>query len=115
MFLTTRVTEQDGCVVVGVEGELDMSTADQLLDTLSVAGAGHSVDLVLDLADLRFCDSAGLAVFVKTHNDLDAAGHRLVIARPVPEVARILELSGLSQVIPTKDDLAEACAAATGR
>lgn len=110
MFLTTRITESDGCTVVAVEGELDMSTADQLRDELSRVignGDGH---LVLDLGDLRFCDSAGLAVFVKVHNELDGTGRRLAIARPAPIVARVLDLSGLAEVVPSAADAAAACA-----
>jgi anti-sigma B factor antagonist len=113
MFLTTQVTELDGCTVVALEGELDMSTADQLRDdlmTLIEVNKGH---IVLDLGELRFCDSAGLAVFVKAHNHLDGAGRRLAVARPTPVVARILDLSGLAQVLPTAPSTDEACALVT--
>jgi anti-anti-sigma factor len=110
MFLTTEVTERPGCTVVAVEGELDMSTAGDLHDVLTAAIGARAVSLVLDLTSLDFCDSAGLAVLVGAHNRLDAAGRRLVVAAPTEAVARVLELSGVSQVIPTTVDSDEACA-----
>jgi anti-anti-sigma factor len=110
MFLTTRVTERPTCTVVAVEGELDMSTAPDLNDVLNTAIAAREVSLVLDLASLDFCDSAGLAVFVGAHNRLDASGRRLVVAAPTEAVARVLDLSGVSQVIPTTANPDEACA-----
>lgn len=110
MFLTTRVSERPSCTVVAVAGELDMSTASDLSDVLTSAIEARDVGLVLDLASLDFCDSAGLAVFVGAHNRLDATGRRLVVAGPTEAVARVLELSGISQVIPTTADPDEGCA-----
>jgi anti-sigma B factor antagonist len=114
MFLTTRVSERPGCTVIAVTGELDMSTAPDLTDVLAAAIEGGEANLVLDLAGLEFCDSAGLAVFVGAHNRLHSTGRRLVVAGPTEAVARVLDLSGVSQVIPTTTDLEEACTAGDG-
>jgi anti-anti-sigma factor len=115
MNFTTRVTENQACTLVAVTGELDMNTAPELHDVLAAAIDAREVNLVLDLADLRFCDSAGLAVLVGAHNRLDADGRRLVVAAPTAAVARVLDLSGVSQVIPTAEDPDEACAMLDGQ
>lgn len=115
MVLTTRAIEQDGCVVVAVDGELDMSTAPALRDVLTTALVDRDIPLVLDLTDLRFCDSAGLAVFVQAHNELETRGCRLVIAGPSGMLTRVLELTGLDQVILTAADPAQACVLASTR
>lgn len=113
MNLATRVTQRSGCVLVTVDGELDLSTADQLQETLIRAVADGVGPLVLDLAALRFCDSAGLAVLVKIHNLLADEGGRLVLAGPSVAVSRVLELSGLDQIIATAANPDDACAIAT--
>lgn len=113
MYLTTRVAEQDGCLFVSVDGELDLGSADQLQEVLDPAITGGEGPVVLDLADLRFCDSAGLAVLVKTHNALSDQGRRLVVASPSAAIARVLELSGLDQVIATATSADEARAIAS--
>jgi len=110
MYLSTQVTERAGCTVVAVDGELDMSTAPDLGDVLSAAIEAREVNIVLDVAELTFCDSAGLAVMVGAHNRLDPLGRRLILAAPNETVARVLDLSGVSQVIPTVADRDEACA-----
>ena len=113
MLLTTRVTERALCTVVVVEGELDMSTAGDLTQVLTMAIDAGETNVVLDLASLSFCDSAGLAVMVGAHNRLDALGRRLIVAAPSEAVARVLDLSGVSQVIPMMADPDEACAMIT--
>jgi len=113
MLLTTRVSERPRCTVVAVDGELDMSTAGELTQVLTAAIDAGETNVVLDLASLDFCDSAGLAVMVGAHNRLDALGRRIVVAAPTEAVARVLDLSGVSQVIPMMTDLDEACAMVT--
>jgi anti-sigma B factor antagonist len=113
MNLATRVTERGDCVLVAVDGELDLNTADQLQEALASAIADGTGPIVLDLQALRFCDSAGLAVLVKTHNLLAGDGRRLVIASPSTAVSRVLELSGLDQVITTATTSEDASAIAS--
>jgi len=109
MTLATRVTERNGCALVAVDGELDLSTAEQLEEALGPAIHDATGPIVLDVAALRFCDSAGLAVLVRTHNQLSDQGRRLVIAGPSGPVLRVLELSGLNQVIATATNPDDAC------
>ena len=74
MLLTTRVDDEAEHTLIVVEGELDLATAGQLRDVVSSCIAQSQRPLMLDLAKLRFCDSAGLAVFVSAYNELEALG-----------------------------------------
>jgi anti-sigma B factor antagonist len=113
MLLSTHVTHDGGCDVVDVDGELDLTTAPQLHDTLGAIVADGTDPVVLNLAALRFCDSAGLAVFVRAHNQLKDQGRRFVIAAPQSAVERVLDLSGIAQVIPLAADTTAAVALAS--
>jgi anti-anti-sigma factor len=113
MLLTTQVTHDGGCDVVVVDGELDLTTAGQLHETLGAVVADGQDPVVLDLAALRFCDSAGLAVFVRAHNQLKEKGRRFVMAAPQSAVERVLDLSGIAQVIPLAADTPAAVALAS--
>jgi anti-anti-sigma factor len=113
MLLTTQVTHVGGCAVVGVEGELYLTTAPPLHVTLGAVVADGDDPVVLDLAALRFCDSAGLAVFVRAHNQLKEKGRRFVMASAQSAVERVLDLSGIAQVIPLAADTTEALALAS--
>ena len=73
-------------------GELDVATADGLADSL-IALAGSTV--VIDLADLSFMDSSGIAALVKARNQIADESHGLVLTRPADNVRKVLEIVGL--------------------
>ncbi|HEY8533639.1 MAG TPA: STAS domain-containing protein [Micromonospora sp.] len=100
-------TEQRGDVtVVSVAGDLDVATAPMLETRLSELLDQGACRLVLDLADVSFCDSAGLSLFVRAREHCRDAGGRLQLAAPARTVRRVLEVSGLAGVLeisPTVD------------
>ncbi|MEH1123909.1 STAS domain-containing protein [Micromonospora sp. CPCC 206061] len=110
MSLTVSTEQRGDVVVVAVGGELDMATAPQLQNQISdLLDKGRS-RLVFDLSELSFCDSTGLSVFVRAKNSCDEAGGQVRIAAPQRGVLRILEVSGLVEVLQTYPTVAEAIA-----
>ncbi|MEO3748450.1 STAS domain-containing protein [Plantactinospora sp. B5E13] len=110
MSLTVHTEERADVVVVSVAGELDMATAPGLQDQVTdLLEKGH-IRLVFDLADLTFCDSTGLSVFVRARNNADEAGGVVRLAGPRRGVLRILEVSGLVEVLHTYPSVDEAVA-----
>lgn len=110
MSLTVRTEQRGDVVVVAVAGELDMATAPQLQDQITdLLEKGH-IRLVFDLSGLSFCDSTGLSVFVRTRNTCDEAGGVVRLAAPRRGVLRILEVSGLVEVLRTYSTVDEAIA-----
>jgi anti-sigma B factor antagonist len=66
-LLSLEVLDRGPDVVISISGELDFGTTARFLETAQpFAEAGRS--LVLDLADLMFCDSSGLGALVRLHN-----------------------------------------------
>ena len=74
--------------VLSIEGEIDLSTADSLLDAV-VAERGLG-DLVLDCADVTLIDSTGVQALLRARDALD--GGTLVIRNPSRRVAAVFEL-----------------------
>jgi anti-sigma B factor antagonist len=104
----------DGPVVtIAVAGELDLATAPDLLNRVVdlIEGGHHRV--VLDLRELTFCDSAGLSVLARMRKKAAQFDGALVLARPTHIVRSVLELTGMTKVIPTFETVDEATAAAT--
>ncbi len=83
-------------------GELDMRTAGQL-DRAVDASATPGARLRLDLAAVSFCDSAGLSALVRADRALTAAGGRLLLVNPSARVRRVLDLTGLTEVLTIVD------------
>jgi anti-sigma B factor antagonist len=113
MSLTVQTEQRGEVVVVSVAGELDMATAPQLQDHITdLLDKGRS-HIVFDLANVSFCDSTGLSVFVRAKNGSDEAGGAVRLAAPQRGVLRILEVSGLVEVLQTYPTVDEAVAADT--
>ncbi|GLH94990.1 STAS domain-containing protein [Phytohabitans aurantiacus] len=110
MSLTVNTEQRGDVVVVAVGGELDMATAPQLQDQITDLLDKGRNRLVFDLSELSFCDSTGLSVFVRAKNSCDEAGGEVRIAAPQRGVLRILEVSGLVEVLNTYPTVAEAAA-----
>jgi anti-sigma B factor antagonist len=95
-------------VVITVTGELDMDTAPELQEQITALLAEGGREFVFDLGEMPFCDSTGLSVFVRVKNACDELGGDVRLVRPQRSVHRILEISGLTDVLPVFDSLAEA-------
>jgi anti-anti-sigma factor len=80
-------------VVLALEGEVDISTAD-LLEAWLIAAAESGLTVVVDLAGVGFLDSSGCKVFAHA-----LARGPLVVRGARGSAARCLEITGLDQVL----------------
>jgi len=101
--MTVEIEDQAGVKVVHVQGELvggPGSLADAVVDLLDGPGVG----LVIDLADVPFMNSTGLAELVRITAQANVQENRVVLARPAPFVAGVLQTTQLDrffEVCPT--------------
>jgi anti-sigma B factor antagonist len=87
-------------IVLRLAGELDLHNEHRLREHLRTLLADHQPDtLVLDLSDLAFTDSTGLAVMVWTQKYLGRHGGHLELHHPQPPVQRVLQISGLADFL----------------
>jgi anti-sigma B factor antagonist len=107
---TGELTELEVCVDcaavddrVGVKlsGEIDVATVGDLRTRLeNLVDAGRR-EFVVDLAEVSFMDSTGIATFAWLHQRLrEAGGGQVTLQSPRRSVYKILELTGLSRVVP---------------
>ncbi|NYI06128.1 anti-anti-sigma factor [Allostreptomyces psammosilenae] len=104
--LDVAVRKEGDGVVVALVGELDHGTADMAREALEAEiSAGHTL-LVVDCADLSFCDSTGLNVLLATRLRLQESGGEIRLAAMRSAVARVFEITGADTVFtvhPTVD------------
>ncbi|HEY3737842.1 MAG TPA: STAS domain-containing protein [Jatrophihabitans sp.] len=93
-FNATVGRDPDGTPVLGLHGELDIATA---------ASAGLALDtvppptkLVVDVSELSFMDSSGLAVLLGARN----RGYDLRLRRPSTIVRDLIAATGLNEILP---------------
>jgi anti-sigma B factor antagonist len=115
MPLTITPGDLDGHPMLAVAGDLDMATAPSLTSAAMNLIAAGARDVIIDVHELAFCDSSGLAAFVQISSRVGPEGGRLAIAGPQSIVRRILEISGLDEaflvVASVRDAIAELSAA----
>jgi anti-anti-sigma factor len=84
----------DGVPVMSVGGELDSSNADTLGEAVAAVIANRPERLVFDLADLRFMDSAGIAILIGAAGEVELVELRSLSAI----VRRVVEATGLTTI-----------------
>jgi anti-sigma B factor antagonist len=82
-----------------VSGEIDLDTVDLLRDSVSEILDEQSCDLVIDLDDVGYIDSAGLGVLVGTYNRLAESQRSLCIRCSSPRILRLFEITGLTELL----------------
>jgi len=113
MDLRLEVTEQDGVAVLGVHGEVDVSTAPRLRQQLvEMATSGHD-RVVVDLEAVDFLDSTGLGVLVSGLKRFRTVGGDLLLVCTQRRILKVFEITGLTKVFSMHDSVAAAVAAAS--
>jgi anti-sigma B factor antagonist len=87
--------DQAGDVIVSLSGELDSSNAASLEAALASVTAAQPGRVVFDLGELRFVDSAGIAVLVGVTGKVE----EVELRHPSPIVRRVVEITGLAQLL----------------
>ncbi|MGW6418972.1 STAS domain-containing protein [Streptomyces sp. NPDC055055] len=83
--------------VVRVNGEMDYGSASELLRASLLAALDETPsgsNLVVDLRNSSFCDSAGLNVLLAVRLRALRRGVHLVLAAPSHQMVRLLEFTG---------------------
>jgi anti-sigma B factor antagonist len=93
------VERRAGALVFRVVGELDVLTAPRLASLLDGAIRRRTEDMVIDLRETEFVDSAGLHMLLSAHRRLTRAGRRVIVACGDGQVRRVIELARLTETL----------------
>jgi anti-sigma B factor antagonist len=88
--------EEDDCVRLLVQGELDMDTGPRLHEEIQRVHAAAPRRLVLDLREVTFFDSTGLQIVLDAEVRCREAGNELVVVAGDGEPRRVLELADVT-------------------
>jgi anti-anti-sigma factor len=89
----------DRAAVVSAPAQIDACNAGEVLACLlSVIREGPAM-LIVDMTATAFCDSAGLNSLVRAFRRAGATGIEMRLAAGGPAVRRILEITGVDQLI----------------
>lgn len=90
-----------GRLTVCLSGELDhhearcaMNRIEELLDEFIPR------ECALNLSELSFMDSSGIAVIIKVSRRMRALGGRAWVENPAPQPQRVLDAAGIERLVP---------------
>jgi len=111
--LAVERSRTDGYELLTVEGELDIATAPRMLGALNEAIAETEGPLVVDLTDVVFMDSTGLALLMNARRRVVKQGHGFAIICPNGPIARVFEIADMVDSLRVCPDHESARVAAT--
>jgi anti-sigma B factor antagonist len=100
-------------LVLTVSGELDMATAPDLRERLTVATEGGATALVVDLRHVKFMDSLGLAAILHARSRLGDGGRLAIVLARDSYPHLVFETAGLPRSLALFESLPEAVAHVT--
>lgn len=88
-------------LVVSATGDLDMSSAGELGDRLTAAirTSEPGARIVVDLADVSFCDSQGIRALMLAHQLAEASGRSFTIRGVTGNVEQVLRIAGVLDLL----------------
>ena len=90
-------TDDDG-TVLRVFGEVDVATAPTLRDPLLALASPNSSYGVVDMTEVSFIDSTGLSALVSAQKRLRREGVELRLVMTRPNLRKVFDVTGLSEV-----------------
>jgi anti-sigma B factor antagonist len=99
-----REHRQDALAVLALTGELDMASAPVFQEHVDALVATGTIQVVVDIAGLSFCDSAGLNAFIRGDRQCAVRGGWLRLTHAQGHVARVIEMSGLHEVLTLRPE-----------
>ncbi|MEU4829349.1 STAS domain-containing protein [Streptosporangium sp. NPDC023615] len=103
--LSITVTDHQTCSVITLAGELDRLSADRLRQVIDRSVGRGRTRLIVDVAELTFCDSVGMWVLLEGHHHAVAVGGWLRLAFVHGTLKRILRIIGTIRAHPSPSDL----------
>lgn len=95
--LNTEVTALDEATI-HVKGEIDMNTSPQLRELLKSASQQNMRKVTVQLSNVTYMDSSGIATLVEMLQTLSARKGKLILKAMKPEVKAVFEIAHLTEV-----------------
>ncbi|HKC27556.1 MAG TPA: STAS domain-containing protein [Jatrophihabitans sp.] len=87
-------------LVLKLSGQVDVSTEGLLRDAIDGAVTAGASNLVLDMSEVDFMDSSGIAVLLVAGRRVDA----LELRNPTEIIRRVITIAGLSEALRMTPD-----------
>lgn len=99
---------EDGIRLIKLIGTLDLTGTYGIEVEFVRQCDGHNVRVLVDLSEVDYISSIGVHMLVNAANSIASQGGKMVLLSPHRKVVDVLELTGISQMIPIHADFESA-------
>ncbi|MBM6870947.1 STAS domain-containing protein [Pseudoflavonifractor phocaeensis] len=98
--MSVTCTGGDRVFTASVSGEVDHHRARRIMEELEQAiDGGAPRQFTLDLSEVTFMDSSGIAVVLRVYRRVRALGGEMIVAHPPAQAAKVLKAAGIDRLI----------------
>lgn len=111
IILQIKFSNRGSTLIVSLVGELDQHSAEytrQKIDAEIIRSTTKNI--VFDLSKMSFMDSSGIGVIMGRYKNISRLKGKIAIAAAMPQIKRILDISGIFKFIPYFQSASEAVA-----
>lgn len=96
-----QMETKDRCLFVRLTGEIDLAVADSLRESLEneLDQNPGIKNLVVNLKQVAYIDSSGLGVLLGRYKRVNREGGKMFIVGASPQVRKIVDMSGLFNIM----------------
>ena len=106
-----RYSELDnGIRLITLIGTLDMQGTFSVEVQFARLCAGENARVLVDFSKVTYLSSIGIPMLINTARSVSSQGGKMVLVGPIYDVHRVLEITGVTQIIPVYHDLDTAVA-----
>jgi anti-sigma B factor antagonist len=84
-------------------GKLDISGVGNIETRFTGCCAGESPRVLVDMSDVEYLASIGIRLLAINAKSIASRKGRMVLLKPIPEVRKVLEVTGIPAIIPVYD------------
>jgi anti-anti-sigma factor len=100
----------NGIRLITLTGILDMQGTFSVQIQFARHCEGQNVRVLVDLVGVTYISSIGIPMLINTARSVTSQGGKMALVGPMYDVNRVLELTGVSIIIPIYHDFATAVA-----
>jgi anti-sigma B factor antagonist len=94
--LVVDIRHDGETAILRLQGDLDIATAPELAELCHSEHARGTKEVVIDLTDTTFLDSAGLRALIGAQRLFGGEGAKVRLSHPSDAVIRLLDITGLT-------------------
>jgi anti-sigma B factor antagonist len=113
-LLAAELVSADGADVLAVSGEIDIASSSRLIPALNDVVVKGEGPVIVDLSDVEFMDSTGLALLLNALRRVTRRGHGFAVVCPAGPVRRVFEVTDMVDTLKVHSTREAALVAAAG-